>query len=756
MNRSNDAKPKILVVDDTPENTVAIKKMLESFDCQIDCAYSGNEALSLMLRNEYALVLSDVSMPAMDGFELARLMRQQPETALIPIIFVSAEYKDDINIYKGYEAGAMDYLLKPLDKKILLYKVKILLDLYTHSHKLKPEEAVESEQKPHETHPYHHSSQALDTHDEECSPSVLVVDDREENLIAMKQLLKKLPVNIVLAQSGKEALALLAKQDFSLLLLDVQMPEMDGFEVAEKMNQQFPDNPVPIIFVTAINKEKKHVYQGYQSGAVDYLFKPIESELLLSKVKIFITLHKNRMILNRLLTEKERLLRDLKDKNEQLSYLAFHDSLTMVGNRGGFDHALTLKIANAKRHQRQFSLLLLDVNHFKTINDSYGHDHGDMLLQQMAERMKKCLRVNDYIARVGGDEFAIIVGGIENCMQPGYVAKKLIDTLSQPFDIFNKQIKASISIGIACFPAEDEGELIEHSGSLIRNADIAMYRAKKQRNNAYEFYSKKYSEEHRKRIHFEHMLKFAQERNEFFLVYQPQINLTSRKVVGVEALLRWKHPVKGLISPAEFVPILEETHMIVPVGEWIIRQAFKQALIWKKKNKLDLKISINLSAYQLINQDFKSLIHSLLKEYPVNPEKIEFELTETAVMDDVAMIKDVLFKLNDLNFNISIDDFGTGYSSLSYLKKLPIKTLKIDREFVKDLESNESSAILVKAMLNLAENFGLDVIAEGVELLDQERFLIQQGCQQVQGYLYSKPLLPDELISFINRPPLKK
>ena len=743
-----DLKPKILIVDDIHNNIESMKSILKSCNCEVHGAYSGNEALSLMIRHHYALVLCDVFMPDMDGFELAQLMRMQPETMLIPIIFVTAERKNEVNIYKGYESGALDYIFKPLDKKVLLYKVNIILDLYNQINFLK----LKFDECKHYDPSKKDSTNLIDSTNEEfiSSPRILVVDDRQENIIAMQQILKKLPIELLEAQSGPDAIELIKTNDLSLILLDVQMPEMDGFEVAQKVNELSLINPIPIIFITAINKEEKHVFKGYESGAVDYIFKPVDPLILMSKVKIFMTLHKSRLILTQLLKEKDILLENIKKKNEQLSYLAFHDSLTMVGNRAGFENTLENKFSMARRHQRKFALLFIDVNHFKVINDSYGHDHGDILLQEIAKRIKDCLRTIDYIARIGGDEFAIILDEIKAYNDAGEVAKKILETLSKAFSIFNKEIKASISIGIACYPQENGDEIIKNSNLLIRNADIAMFRAKVHRKNAYEFYSKKYSIEHRNRVLIENHLKFALERNEFFLVYQPQINLTNMKIKGAEALLRWKHPDLGLISPDKFIPILEETQMIVPIGEWVIRQAFKQAIIWQTKLNLNLKMAINVSAYQLISQEFKSIIRQLLEEYQVNPKLIEFELTETAVMDDYVTIKDSLFQLNDFEFNISIDDFGTGYSMLSHLKKLPISSLKIDAEFIRDLHLNESSAMIVRAIIDLAKNFKLEVIAEGVELPIQEKFLIKHGCQCAQGYLYSKPITNEQLIELLN------
>lgn len=737
-------KPHVLVVDDIPANLVAMKTTIKELDCNFHCARSGNEALSMMIRNQYALVLIDVKMPEMDGLELAKLMRVMPESKHTPIIFISAQNKEQSEVYQGYEHGALDYIVKPVDKKILQYKIKACLDLHQHSTDLSP-----LNQKKHSKSKALQSSN-IKTTPTLAKPKVLIVDDRAENLFALEQILKKSSIDLIKAHSGKEALALLEAKDFALILLDVQMPEMDGFETAKQIVAQFKDNPIPIIFITAISKEPHFILQGYESGAVDYLFKPIDPVMLVSKVHLFTSLHKNHMTLKELLHEKDHLLHAVEHKNKQLNYLAFHDPLTAVGNRRGFEEVLNKVLEDAHHNRHQCALLLLDVDHFKFINDTYGHQYGDMLLQEIPERIKKALGTDPYIARIGGDEFAIILKQTKSQRDAGRAAKKILEALTKTFYIMNKEIRINISIGITCYPEEETDQ--SSPNTLVKNADIAMFHAKEKHKNTFEYYTKEFSIKHNERIILENSLKFAMERNEFYLLYQPKVDMLTHKMMGVEALIRWKHPEKGMISPAAFIPILEATQMMNTVGTWVLRKAFEQAKHWSETLVEPIKIAVNVSAYQLINQDFTKLVRSLMTEFQLKPDLIELELTESAVMDDIALIRNALFELNDIGFTLSIDDFGTGYSMLSYLKKLPISNIKIDAEFIKDVVDNESSAMIVRAIIALAKNFKLSLIAEGVETKEQAEFLVSNQCFIAQGFLYSKALSPTEILEFIIKP----
>lgn len=750
MNKEIAETPKVLVVDDQPANITAMQTILKSLDAEIHTASSGNEALSLMLRNKYSVVLADVQMPEMDGFELASLMRQNPDTLYTPVVFVTAISKDMEHVHRGYDVGAIDYLFKPIDKHVLLSKVSVFLQLYEQISDLEKSIYYYKRFMQKNAAAAEPGVPLANTDFEEPNeiPKVLVVDDRDENLLSMETVLKKLPIDIITANSGKKALELLSNEVFCLVLLDVQMPEMDGFEVAEKIRESKRGATTPIIFVTAINKDDKHIFKGYKTGAVDYLFKPIDSAVLVSKVIVFTQLYEHRYQLQRLLHEKNGLLYKIKKQNVQLGYLAYHDPLTMSSNRAGFERALEKTLEAARRYKRNFSVLLIDLDRFKVINDSYGHEYGDILLQEVAKRLQNTVRKTDFVARIGGDEFAVILEEINHFHDAGEVADHIITSLSETFSIKNNELRIGASIGIACFPTET-GQTDCTKKSLVKNADIAMFRAKRFNGSAYEYFTDEFSKLHQERMIIENGLKFALERNEFFLVYQPKVDMQTRKLIGVETLLRWQHPEKGLISPVEFIPIAESTQMILSIGQWVIHESLKQISELTTKLNRSIPISINVSPHQLVNSNLLEIVSQAATEFSISPKDIELELTETAVMEELTKVNSLLVKLHALGFVCSIDDFGTGYSMLSYLKQLPVQTLKIDIDFVRDLGKDESNGMIINAIIGLANSFRLNVIAEGVETTEQEQFLLASGCKYAQGYLYSKPLTIDELAEFI-------
>lgn len=758
--KESEEKPKILLVDDREENNYAMKTMMSHLNAEIFTVNSANDALSLMLRHEFAIVITDVKMPDIDGYELVKLMRENPDTVSTPVIFVSGIHIKEDEIRKGYNVGAIDYLIKPIDKAMLIAKVEMFLMLYRQISCL--EKAIFYYKKFMDA--YKHNPDDLgesrkgdiDKADEpldppERVPKILVVDDKDANLYAMKTILKKLPVEIVLANSGAKALEQIHEHNFAAVLLDVQMPEMDGFEAAEKIRAIDKKYLIPIIFVTAINKDKEHVFRGYESGAIDYLLKPINPSILLAKVMMFTQIHQHRVQLEGLLNEKEGLLYQIKKQNKELGFLAYHDPLTHCYNRSGFETNLEKRLDGAIRYKRKFALLFIDLDHFKSINDVYGHEYGDMVLKEVATRLKQTVRASDCVCRIGGDEFAVIIDEISEVYDAGSAAVNILEVLSKSIVADSKEFRIEASIGISCFPIEGEEHTKVTTKHLVRNADVAMYRAKKKRSNTFEYYTQEYSQQHQIRLMLETNLKFALERKEFFLVYQPKIDMQTGKVFGVEALIRWQHPEHGLISPGVFIPIAEETQMIIPIGRWIISEAVRQIKEWKKQFGIDLKVAINISTYQLLDTAFIENIKSVITDNDIGTSCIEFELTETSLMEEFNLSSRVLLDLTDMGFELSIDDFGKGYSMLTYLKKLPIQTLKIDQEFIRDLIENDSSTVIVKTIIDLANNFGLKLIAEGVETQRQADYLIENGCRYAQGYHYSKPLKPDNLIEYVKK-----
>ncbi|RXT07120.1 EAL domain-containing protein [Ammoniphilus sp. CFH 90114] len=419
--------------------------------------------------------------------------------------------------------------------------------------------------------------------------------------------------------------------------------------------------------------------------------------------------------------------------------MAYFDSLTDLPNRTLFYDRLTQAINQAKRTKKPIAVLFLDLDRFKIINDSLGHTAGDQLLQEVSKRLLTCIREGDTVSRQGGDEFTILLANTSST-GAATVAGRIIDMISQPMVLNGHEILVTPSIGIGMFP--EDGDNVEN---LLKNADTAMYHAKDLGKNNYQFYSSKLDQQVLERLTLENELRKALEKKEFVLHYQPLIHINSQKIIGVEALIRWQHPQLGVISPTKFIPLAEETGLIVSIGKWIIQTACAQTKAWQDKGYPPLKVSVNLSGRQFKEPDLVDTICGILKVTGLEPQYLELEITENISMNNVHLTIQTLQELKALGLKISIDDFGTGYSSLNYLKKFPIDTLKIDQSFVRDIHTDRDDAAIVKAIMAMAFSLDLNVIAEGVETQEQLLFLVKQRCPEAQGYYFNKPLTVEEM-----------
>jgi diguanylate cyclase (GGDEF)-like protein/PAS domain S-box-containing protein len=424
---------------------------------------------------------------------------------------------------------------------------------------------------------------------------------------------------------------------------------------------------------------------------------------------------------------------------EKVAYLAQFDALTGLPNRNLFQDRLVQAMAQAKRNDWPMAVLFIDLDRFKLVNDTLGHSAGDKLLKEAAVRLRRCVRGSDTVGRLGGDEFAAILSELARPGDAALVAQKFIDVLKLPFDLDGKETYVSASVGITLYPADSDS-----AEALVMNADAAMYRAKEQGRNNYQYFTRDMNERALQRVQMEAALRRALERKEFRLVYQPKADLVTGKICGFEALLRWQHPEKGLVLPGEFIPVLEETGLIVPAGEWVLSTACAQITAWQGAGLKVPPISVNLSARQFEQTNLRDAVHAILAESGVDASLIEFEITESLLMNDPEGAARMLSSLKESGVRLSMDDFGTGYSSLGYLKRFPIDTLKIDRSFVHDISTNADGATLTRAIIHLAQNLRLKVVAEGVETEDQLAFLRANGCDEMQGYLFARPAAPDE------------
>lgn len=434
-----------------------------------------------------------------------------------------------------------------------------------------------------------------------------------------------------------------------------------------------------------------------------------------------------------------------KAAHERIKYLAHYDTLTGLPNRSRLQELLAAATANSRGTHMKVAILFLDMDRFKDINDSLGHAAGDALLVAFAERLRGCVRADDVAIRLGGDEFVVILAEIKKSEHAALVAEKIIKVAANPYLIAGQEIIVTLSIGISVYP-DDGGDM----GTLVRNADMAMYAAKEAGRNTYQFFSATMDRKASMTLSLENGLRKALEHGEFVLHYQPQLDLPSGRIVGVEALIRWQHPEQGLISPAQFIPFAEERGLIVPIGEWTMQEAFRQNREWQRAGLLAVPVAVNISPLQFQQKGFVKKTMSLAEAAGLAPQYAELELTEGAIIRDVQAAQATLGTLKEEGFQLSIDDFGTGYSSLSYLKRFPIDKLKIDRSFVHGLPADADDAAIVSAIIAMAQALRLKVIAEGVETEGQVEFLRAKGCDQAQGYYYHKPLPAEELVGLLS------
>ncbi|WP_429842597.1 bifunctional diguanylate cyclase/phosphodiesterase [Brevibacillus sp. FIR094] len=435
---------------------------------------------------------------------------------------------------------------------------------------------------------------------------------------------------------------------------------------------------------------------------------------------------------------------DRKQSEETIHHLAYHDALTDLPNRRMYVQQLSKEMMQAKRFQSNLAVLFLDMDRFKDVNDSFGHDVGDMLLIEASKRLQACLKPGDVVARLGGDEFTIMQNHLQDRNEASALAEQIMNQLQRPFELEGHVFNVSCSIGIALYPQDGD-----NPEDLLKRADTALYTVKSRGKNGYDFFDPTMEAKSLERILMENEMRKAIEQEQFQIYYQPKIDIVTSSMTGMEALVRWVHPELGIIPPNRFIPIAEETGMILALGEWILKQACKQNKIWHDQG-YTLKVSVNLSARQIYQKDLVEMIKDILRETNLSPDWLELEITES-IFVKMEEATAVLQQIRDIGIQISIDDFGTGYSSFSYIKSLPVDTIKIDASFIRDIHHNQESQAIVKAIVTIAQSLNMNVIAEGIELHDQVAALKENGCDHGQGYLFSKPLPTDAFDQFLRQ-----
>ncbi len=437
---------------------------------------------------------------------------------------------------------------------------------------------------------------------------------------------------------------------------------------------------------------------------------------------------------------------DKKKTDDTLNYLAYYDNLTGLPNRRLFVDRLEQAMKSSDRYEQLTAIMFVDLDQFKNINDSLGHDAGDSLLKEAAQRLSDCMRSSDTVARWGGDEFCLMLQNIQTIENVNIVAEKIIACFAEPFVIRKKSMVVTASIGIILYPLDDID--VE---SLLKNADTAMYHAKEKGRNNFQYYNHEMTVKLEHRLEMESELRHALERDEFLLLYQPQVDTEENRIVGIEALIRWRHPERGMVAPDRFIGIAEETGLIVPIGEWVLQQACRQARALQDSGLPPIRVSVNLSVRQLRDASLVDKVGQVLEQTGLDASMLDLEITESMLMSDLDQVIRTLMDLSDLGLSISVDDFGTGHSSLAYLKQFPISTLKIDRSFIRDIPQDRDDVSITVAIISMARGLGINTVAEGVENAEQLEFLARQGCSLMQGYYFSKPVSYDEIVALLQQ-----
>ncbi len=560
---------------------------------------------------------------------------------------------------------------------------------------------------------------------------ILIIDDEPVLRGLARRVLEPAGFAVDEAANGIDGLQMWERRPYDLVLLDLRMPVMDGFETCRRLRALPNGEDVPIVVVTG-SDESDSVRAAYDAGATDFLSKPLSMLMLVNRVRYAL--------------RGAETVQQLRDSERRVRDLAYHDSLTGLGNRRMSQDRLAAAVATAKRHRRQLAVIMLDLDKFKRINDTLGHGAGDALLREVGQRLTDAVRRSDLvtrsepelpadIARLGGDEFTVVLTEIRSGADAARVARRILSVLAAPLTLEGHEVVVGASMGVAVFPQDGEDP-----ETLIRNADAALYHAKENGRGNYKFYDTALNAVAVERLVIEEGLRRAIERDELRLFWQPIVESSTGRIVSAEALVRWFSPSRGLVPPDQFIPLAEDTGLIVPVGDWVLRTACAQLSRWRESGMGPLRAAVNLSPVQLTRDGFAERVGALLAEYQLDPAQLELEITERTLMRAEGTVEHNLRELRRIGLRFALDDFGTGFSSLSYLRRFHFDTLKIDRSFVRDVIADPEDGAITSAILSMSRALGLQVVAEGVETAEQRAFLMERGCDLMQGYYFSRPV----------------
>lgn len=692
--REHPSAASILVADDEPRLRQTLAGLLRSRGFSVTEASGGLEACQMLGERQYDLALLDLNMPERDGFQvMEEAARVQPDCG---IVVVSGEGSFS-TVSRALRRGALDYIRKPFDPEELLATVQGVLGKQS---LIRAHELVQTRLE---------KSEALHRYIVNSSPDIVFMLDEAGRICFINNKVESLLGYDPGELSGQHFRHLLDDRDVARGTYALKSPEISA------------DNPRTLeVRLKTRGSEKATRHFEITAFPVDPQTWPetgqASGEFSGQSARYY------------------GIARDVTERKEAeafINFQAYHDLLTRLPNRALFKDRLELAITHARRSQQKLAVMFLDLDRFKVVNDTLGHAMGDRLLQAVTHRLEKCLRKGDTLSRFGGDEFTLLLPSIHSHEDARSIARKLIQTLKDPFQLGDHEVFVGVSIGIAVFP--DAGNTLDQ---LIQNADIAMYHVKARGKDGYRFFSDSMSIDTANRLNLERDLRLALERNELRVYYQPQVCSRSHRVVGLEALVRWQHPERGLLYPGDFLPLAEETRLIGRLSERVLDRACRDVGQWIAAGHPNLRLAVNLSPSQVEHPRFVETLMEQVRAHRFPPRNLEIEITENVIMTDLEQISRKLRELANNGVRIAIDDFGTGYSSLNYLHRLPIHTLKVDQSFVQAIRKGDDGACIVNAIVAMAHGLKLEIVAEGVETDDQLHYLRTLGCHQVQGFFY--------------------
>ncbi|WP_225318378.1 MULTISPECIES: EAL domain-containing protein [unclassified Cellvibrio] len=794
----------VLVVDDDEAARLMTTITLEQSGFQVMEAVDCASARARFAERKPDIVLLDVLLPDGDGFSLCRELLQDPRGHDLPIAMVTG-LGDIESIHHAYESGATDFITKPVSWGSLPYRLQFILrakkafrDVSVSEGKTRallagiPDMILRIDRDGHvidmQVGAYTHEMDHWVSYDEDSgeghlpapvyrilAPQIrrvfagkgeqlvefdwsplagkmrtwearVMLREQQEVVMVIRDITQRkhqeaeLRLWAKVFEGSNEAIMILDDQ-FRIVLVNKTYEKMMGFSAEDVLGvdaAQIGASQHPRGFfrnLIAILNER-----GAWLGELSNRRK--NGETFPSWFSISRVLGSDGQIENYIAIFTD--ISERKKSRERLDFLAHHDSLTELPNRTLLNDRLEMAINTAKRRQEKVGLLFIDLDRFKNINDSLGHAAGDQILRQTALRLKKVIRNDDTVARLGGDEFVVLLPRVHDERDLAEVAIKVREELLKPYLVEEMPLHLSPSIGIAIYPEDGSSP-----SELIKNADAAMYLAKEKGRNNYQFYTPLLNSRTLDRLKLEYDLRQALELGQFELHYQPQMDATNQQLYGAEALIRWRHPERGLVQPNDFIPLAEEIGLIIPIGNWVIAEAARQVTRWQAEGAISLVVSVNISALQFHQPGFMAEVQTIMDDAGAAPQSLELELTESMLMSDMDASIEVLQKFRDLGYRIAIDDFGTGFSCLNYLRRLPVNILKIDQSFVRDMQSDEASLAIVSYIIRLAQSLGMDTIAEGVETSHEMTLLVNEGCRLMQGYHFSKPLPPGQFDAWL-------